>query len=514
MTIRRLFRLLFALALLAMGVRETLDPDMWWHLRTGALILSEGLPRQDPFSFTVAGQPWITHEWLSEVIMWLVYRAAGLAGLSLFFALVIALSFWLLYRSSAGQPYLAAFVVVLAALTAAPTWGARPQMFNLLLAAAFIWLLEGLTQKRLPSRARWWLPVLTLPWVNLHSGYLFGVVLVAVYALGQGLDTLLAGESAGADTAIRFGQADRAPSLASAALVTRLTAAWRSMRGLLLVAAVCLLAALANPNGVRLWTYPFATLGSAAMQQFIVEWHSPDFHLPLFQPFAVMMGVGVGSWLFSRQRPYWTEMLLFFGGAAMGLLSARNIPLFAVAVTPGIARHLLAGFRGRPLYPLLSGAQSEPVLPAALRSLNWLLAGLAVLAALFWAGQRLGNITTVISQLYPVAAVDFLEAQGLSRARGFNNYSWGGYLIWRGLPVYADGRADVYGDFLFTFQQTNAARDGWEEPLEAFDVHYALIERDAVLGTVLRESDRWQLVYQDDVAAVFLRDEVHAEGGE
>ncbi|MCB0029761.1 MAG: hypothetical protein KDE28_17730, partial [Anaerolineales bacterium] len=178
MSIRRLFQTLLAIALFAMGVRETLDPDLWWHLRTGELVLTTGIPHSDPFSYTFAGQPWIAHEWLADLFMWLIYSAAGLTALSLVFALIIAGTSWLLYRRCAGQPYLAAFVVLLGAVVAAPTWGARPQMFNLLLAAAFVFLIEGWQQGRYTVRVLWLLPLLTILWANLHSGYLFGIVII------------------------------------------------------------------------------------------------------------------------------------------------------------------------------------------------------------------------------------------------------------------------------------------------------------------------------------------------
>jgi hypothetical protein len=121
-----------------MAVRETLDPDMWWHLRTGEYILQNGIPAQDVFTFTVPQNAWVTHEWLSQLFMWLVYLAGGLPGLILFFAALIALTYWLLYLACAGRPYLAAFIVLLAAITSAIVWGARPQIFNMLLTAVFV----------------------------------------------------------------------------------------------------------------------------------------------------------------------------------------------------------------------------------------------------------------------------------------------------------------------------------------------------------------------------------------
>jgi hypothetical protein len=71
--------------LLAMTARNAVDPDLWWHLRTGQLIVDTGLvPHSDPFSFTRAGSPWVSHEWLSEVVFYEIWKFAGAVGLIIF----------------------------------------------------------------------------------------------------------------------------------------------------------------------------------------------------------------------------------------------------------------------------------------------------------------------------------------------------------------------------------------------------------------------------------------------
>ncbi|MCB0993858.1 MAG: hypothetical protein KDB21_02120, partial [Acidimicrobiales bacterium] len=107
---------------------------------------------------------------------------------------------------------------------------------------------------------------------------------------------------------------------------------------------------------------------------------------------------------------------------------------------------------------------------------------------------------------YPVAAVDYLVETGLADQNGFNAYQWGGYLIWRGVPVFIDGRADVYGDdFLHEYNETRQLEADWAEPLERYDVDYVLIAPDEQLRTLLGESDGWTVAYEDDVAVVFVR---------
>jgi hypothetical protein len=487
MTVRRLFILLFATALFTMAVRETLDPDMWWHLRTGEAILTGGIPTHDIFSFTVPEHEWVTHEWGSQVFMWLVYLAGGLPALIVVFALLIALTFWVLYLSCEGRPYLAAFVVLLAAMTSAIVWGARPQIFNLLFTALFVYLIERFKSgERRAGRGTWgvlWLlPLLTVVWANLHSGYLLGVVLIGTMAVGETVQRyLLPGDER--------------------------SLGWGAVRSLFGVAIVSFVAAVLNPSGPALWIYPFETLGSPAMQAYIQEWHSPDFHSRIFWPFVAMLALGVLSWVYGDRRPAASELLLFGGTAAAGLLSARNIPIFAVISTPIIVRHLLSAFTGTQFYPLLSGQAATTAKPArVIGILNWLVLVLALFGAFVWTANTIILNDEEIARVYPVTAVDYLEQSGLAGMNGYNSYNWGGYLIWRGLPVFVDGRADVYGDdFLFYYRRTFEIGEDWQEPLNAFDVAYVLMERDSPLSVVLLQAEGWQEAYSDDLARVFVR---------
>src|SRR6266567_3107136 len=70
--------------------RRLQDPDLWWHLKTGALIVrNHAIPAVDPFSYTAAGKHWIVQEWLSEVILYGIHKAFGLYGILFYRALVV-----------------------------------------------------------------------------------------------------------------------------------------------------------------------------------------------------------------------------------------------------------------------------------------------------------------------------------------------------------------------------------------------------------------------------------------
>src|SRR5207237_1285536 len=121
--------LLIALAGLITFVAPT-DPDVWWHLRDGQLVLESGIPHHDVYSFTANGRTWITQEWLTEVVMYGLKSAFGYGVLSLAFGIIQALGAGLAYllirRRGAGR--LAALMLLMLYLVfAAPSWGVRPQ---------------------------------------------------------------------------------------------------------------------------------------------------------------------------------------------------------------------------------------------------------------------------------------------------------------------------------------------------------------------------------------------------
>src|SRR5438552_2570956 len=118
------FHLLLAAVLLIVvymvGGSGVGDPDIWWHLKNAQYLFNTGkIPSLDMYSYTVAGQPWMNHEWLAEVPYYLAWRAFGLPGIWVVFlgvldAMVAGLFFWI--RRTSGNPkgaFLAAFFCIL-----------------------------------------------------------------------------------------------------------------------------------------------------------------------------------------------------------------------------------------------------------------------------------------------------------------------------------------------------------------------------------------------------------------
>lgn len=172
----RLFILILFIAIFTLSVREITDNDFWWHLRTGQLIIeTKTIPKVDPFSYTNTGKEWITHEWLTEIFIYLLYRLGGLNVLILVFSSIITISFWLVFLRCHGKPYLAGFVLFLGVIATAPTWGVRPQIISLLFASLYLFLLDKyFNGKKLKYLIP--IPLIMILWVNMHASYALGIL--------------------------------------------------------------------------------------------------------------------------------------------------------------------------------------------------------------------------------------------------------------------------------------------------------------------------------------------------
>src|ERR1700674_4120198 len=481
------FAAILLFGLLAMTARPATDPDLWWHLRTGQWIVESGhVPHSDPFSFTRAGHPWVSHEWLSEVVFYELWKHSGAAGLIVFSATITTAGFMLLYlrcRFYGAEKHWAAAATVFGALASAPSWGVRPQMFTFMLASLLLWLLESGQEK---DRLKFllWIPPLFLVWLNLHAGFALGLALLFAYGVGLIMETA----------------AGNTP--------------WQQARPMIMRVLLLLLACLAlvplNPSGAQLYRYPFDTLRSSGMRSFIVEWFSPDFHDSLYRPFLLVWLLLLTALASSRSRPKGRVIVPLLLTSFAALDAVRHIPIFISVAIPVIAAALpvARGSRAANLHVTKSARLGAPISFWFRPSFNLAIVLLiAVLALVKWV-SLVRNQDAREADLFPQKAVAFLRA-GDQPQRIFVYYDWGGYAIWKLYPeyrVFVDGRADLYGDDLLRqFKTAMQLRTGWRDILDRWTVETVLVPPSCALAQALLLDPNWHATFIDSKAIILLR---------
>lgn len=474
---KRLFVGILFLGIFTLAARNIADPDFWWHLRTGQYIVeAKSIPHADPFSFTRLDCPWIAHEWLSEVLIYSVYRVGSWGGLIVVFASFTSATFFLLYLRCKGQPYIAGLLVLWAAFACRPTWGVRPQTLSFLLASVLLWILE---RPRRTQRTLLWIVPLTLLWANLHAGYALGIVLMVLFLMGGWLDSV-------------FGFAPREE--------TRL-----QTRFLLLTLLLSLSVVVFNPNGWRLYGYPLATLHSAAMQNDIAEWFSPDFHRAEFLPLLAMLIATLVFPLLTAQRTRPRSILLVCASAYAALQSVRLIPMFVLIATPLLAEHVEAFIRAR---QRSSRASEQVHLTTTKLVFNAAIAVILIVSVCVQVRRVVLRQPESEAATFPAAAVSFLREHHPPGPL-FNDYNWGGYLIWKLYPaerVFIDGRADLYGDdFMDQYSATYSLTGDWQRTLNRWQIATVMVPSQSALATALPATGSWKPAFRDPHAVVLAR---------
>jgi len=451
---------LFA-GLLLLGNRLLADPDTYWQIKIGQQILETGsLPRTDTFSFTMLGQTWISTQWLAQVLYAAAFARAGWAGPVVLTAASIAGAFailaWFIRRRLDAVP---ALVLLMAALAiASPHFLVRPHALAMPVMVAW---LAGLiaAADRCKSPSYWLLPLIAL-WVNLHGSFILGLALIGPIAL---------------DVALKVDAQARA----------RMLLRW-FVFGLAALAASCL-----TPYGVEAILAARNILNLGAALPLITEWRPADFSR--LGAFEICLLLGLGAVLLKGLTLPLMRILLVLGLLHMALSHIRNITVLALLLPLVIAAPLAARF-GR-ADENRKAARLCGLLPAAV------LVAIAAMSAFVIAGNRYAPS----SSLAPAVAA--LKERGASRV--LNDYDFGGYLIWTGIPVAIDGRTELYGErFMVEVDDAMMLKnpDALFNLLESRRIDATLLRRQTPAAQLLDHVDGWKKVFADDNAVAHVRD--------
>jgi hypothetical protein len=439
---------LFAIAAtVKFGIRPVSDPDVWWHLKTGAYVLSHWrFNGPDPW-VPFASRPFVLTQWLPEVVAQKGYELFGLPAVAwLRCAAILALISALLWAARQAADAVPAIIATLAGLVGtAGSLSERPQLVSFVLLAFTVgawWKSAG------DLKPRWWLVPMTFLWACSHSmwgvGVLVGLAVVAGLALDRRLDR---------HTTVR----------------------------LLAVPALSVVAAALTPVGPRLLLTPLEVSSNAS--QFVQEWQPTDVRDIFAAVTLVMIALALLPWIRGTSvRPWW-QIALAGAAVVFTLAMFRTVPLGAIIATPLLASSLQEQ-RGHPQTPLTRRGTSA-----------WL--GLVAAAAILAV-----PIAAVVAQS-PSGWPEGLRPQLAAipaKTVVLNDATVGGWLLWAEpqLTPVIDLRSEIYSaDYIDDYLRTKEVQAGWQELLAQTKPKYALLRTNAPLTVALQEALKWTTVGKD-----------------
>ncbi len=458
--------------------------DFWWHLKSGQIILQTGsIPTTDVFSYTAAGKTYVLQNWLGEIVFYLIYKAGGPALVIFFNTLLLVATIvpvYILCLRGASNNRAAVLAACLAAVPLAFQGNIRPQVFSFVLFAWFYFVLVEYQKRK--HNLLWLLPLLIVLWVNLHGGFVLGLILLLLFlVLG------VVGRIAKAADALTR------PELFRLTLALFLTVA----------------ATLLNPQVSAIYRYIATVAADPVSMRYVLEWQPPQvskiadilrFFGPLF--------VGLFVLTRSKPRPNIRDVILFLVFAVFGFTARRNAAWFALVAAPILATHIDFGDHLR----------LRPVGQGLARPLNILLGVLLILATvagLPWfenlrRSEDRGLL--LLDTRLPVRAADYILDHRLE-GRIFHPQHYGDYLIWRLWPrqlTFLDGRVHLFpiqvADDYFAIECGAA---GWEATAAKYRIQHLLLDRndkdEKELLKSARDNPRWRVLYEDSRSVLFTR---------
>lgn len=454
-------------ALMCLHTGAMADGDVWWHLRSAEWIVAHhAFPHVDSFSTYGMGKPWAAYSWLYELIIFELFTRWGLVGIVFFTSAMVAAIAAAFYRMVERlQPDFtkAALITIAGVVCLSGILYPRPWMFTI-----FFFLLEIdiLIQARRTGRVRGllWLPVIFALWANTHIQFADGLVMLGVAAVEPIAERWWPWR----ETKLRAGQA------------------WA-------VLGACVAATLINPYGWRIYQVAYELVAQKGVQFIIAELQPLQFRdlADFLLLFLAMAAVAAIAW--KRHAPFFSSTLLVVA-LYLSFHSMRDRWFLAAVACAILAEALPADEAKR--YDLPGVA--FPVI--VVFEMAILVAGVGVL------GVAQGQLEASLADQFPVQAVELVKQKGY-RGPLFNDYGWGGYLIWAlRQPVCIDGRASLQGDERIS-RNTGTWNGGpkWASDPDLEAAGLVIGSANLPLAQLLRRDPEFHLAYEDKVAVVFVR---------
>lgn len=458
-----------------------LDPDFGWHVRLGEIISKSGIPRTDPFSYTMPSYPFVDHEWLTNVGMYQLNSLFGYNSLVILFTLLLATCLLVGFRRKIFLNNYHLGLVFLFLATIMPYFGVRPQVQSWLYLAVLLRLIEDKVFKKLFCL----IPLLALLWANVHGSFAILIVVLAI-------------------------------DLAVSSYKPR-----KIHKKKLIILLLSCLATVITPYFYRSWWEVYMQITDSALRWRVQEWQPSfmSFSLPFIFYLAIYL-VALKVYWRSLPKSFVFISLFFF---VQAISSTRHVPLWAIAATPLILKSF--GLLGKQVAKVKLGSQRLKIAG------NFFLVATVLVFFVQTCFALIGARSNVEANFYPEGATEYLSDN--PQGRIFSLYNWGGYLIWK-LPrekVYIDGRMPSWRyDRAPASESNNTMKDyldilkgdkDFNAEADKYSIDYVLLPQENIIEKLTdlitpKKEDEfslyeylpnngWEEIYSDNISLIYER---------
>ena len=523
---------------------KCLQNDTYYTIAIGEYIYNNGISNLTEDVYSWHELPYTYPHWLYDLCIFLVYNSFGHQGIfysTMILNAILGISVYVLCNKK-SKDKVVSLVLTLGAMYLVKSFvAARAQLVTFIL---FVWAILAIEKFLETKKLRYALLLILIPLLitNLHCAvFPFYFILFLPY-IGEYL--LLSLEDADLDYKLfrrifmikkKFAKTDEKKAACDRKIARveeekneRIrkrnkirenpykVIAEKNHVVLLLIAvmAIAVLTGFLNPAGTGAYTYLVKTLQGNTTQ-------SINEHLPLTlvdnTEFAVALVIYILVLTFTDSKIRLSDVFMLGGITFLAFNSRRQVSMFALFCVP-----ILAGLIGGLVYKY----DKETFKKIEKWIAGWFGATVVICLCIIWCTRLIKPTLRenfVDFTDYPVdAATWILENLDVENIRPYNEYNYGAYLLFRGVPVFIDSRCDLYSpEFNGEYNKETKEYDGrdifsdaldiaglsldYKREFKEYDVTHAILFDNSKLAKRLEEDAEYKEIYRDDYFVIFER---------
>ncbi len=519
----------------------TLQNDTFYTIKIGEHIVNYGIDMQDPFSWH-EDLPYTYPHWLYDLITYFVYTFFGFTGIYISTCILSVILGWSIYlvNTKIAKNQFFSFLITIGVMYVIRGYiAARAQLVTFILFILTIFLIEKFLETK---KKRYAVGLIIIPILiaNLHSAvYPFYFVLylpyIAEYIIAVLADTILykkvkifflkdkinvlekskknneklkklkqkLKELEEKVDKVKIKRTKELQNPYKIKLVKNKNVKW-----LILVMIICLFTGLLTPIGDTPYTYLYKTMQGNTTQNI-------NEHLPMTLSddvdamCAIILFLAVLT--FTKAKIRLCDLFMIGGLLYLMLDSRRQITMFAIIGSVVLGKLLMEMVR------IYSKDLDKNAVKVLTNKIGITLLTLVVLSLSYYFAKDKFDDTYIDETAYPVAACDYiLENIDLGTARFYNEYNYGSYMLFRGIPVFIDSRADLYSpefngkvvdDIFMDFIDTSSIGMFYEDVFEKYDITHVITYRNSKMNMIITKTHdpHYKELYKDDYFVIYER---------
>ena len=519
----------------------TLQNDTFYTIKIGEHIMENGIDMKDPFSWHEDLDYTYPH-WLYDVITYLIYSAFGMMGIYITTCILACILGVLIYRVNCkiAKNKVLSFVITLGVIYLIRGYiAARAQLVTFILFILTIYFIEKFLETK---KKRYAIGLIIIPIMiaNLHAAvFPFYFVLylpyIAEYIIAVIAESIIYRKRIEKNLIRKIeklskkdGQEEKIQELKKELeelqqKVEKIKLKRQeeiknpykiklkrndNVKWLIVIMIICLFTGLLTPIGTTPYTYLVKTMQGNTTQN--INEHLP---MTLGNETAVLctLVLFLAVLIFTDTKIRLCDLFMIVGLGYLMLISRRQLSMFAI-----IGSLVL----NKLVYEMIQRYQKDDIIGNiervfVSRTGMFLVASIVILLSYHFAKPKF-NDKFIDERSYPVAACDYiLENINLEDAKFYNEYNYGSYLLFRGIPVFIDSRADLYApefsgkedDIFMDFINTSNIGVFYEETFEKYGITHVITYKNSKMNMIIvkTQDENYKELYADDYFVIYER---------